>query len=97
MICFVLLARFTCIPEKQKSMRSPRNLFPTDLVRSQGVPEFHSIRSCFLFLFLCFSLLTWQHPVATRKLFTNLCVALLASLLLKGPTLFLLIGNVCEL
>jgi len=38
------------------------------------------------------NLLMWQHPVATRKLFTALCVALLASLLLRGPTLFLLMG-----
>lgn len=38
------------------------------------------------------NLLMWQHHEATRKLFTALCVGLLASLLLKGPTLFLLLG-----
>lgn len=38
------------------------------------------------------NLLTWQHPVATRKLFTVLNVAFVASLGLKGPTLFMLIG-----
>lgn len=38
------------------------------------------------------SLLTWQHPEATRKLFTALCFALLASLGFRGPTLFMLIG-----
>ncbi|KAL9959274.1 hypothetical protein ACROYT_G032584 [Oculina patagonica] len=38
------------------------------------------------------NLLTWQHPVAARKLFTALCFALLASLALRGPTLFRLIG-----
>ncbi|KAJ7377647.1 GRAM domain-containing protein 4 [Desmophyllum pertusum] len=39
------------------------------------------------------NLLTWQgHPEATRKLFTALCFALLTTLTLKGPTLFMLIG-----
>ena len=44
------------------------------------------------FLFLCFSLLMWQHPAASRKLFTSLFMALTASLLLKGKTLFLVTG-----
>lgn len=38
------------------------------------------------------NLLTWQHPEATGKLFVALCMALLASLILKGPTLFMLLG-----
>ena len=45
--------------------------------------------------FMRYSLLTWQHPDATGKLFIALCIGLLASLLLKGPTLFMLIGKMC--
>lgn len=50
----------------------------------------------FVFLFVsflfAFSLLMWQHSVASRKLFSSLLMALLASLLLTGKTLFLLTG-----
>lgn len=38
------------------------------------------------------NLLMWQHSVASRKLFSSLLMALLASLLLTGRTLFLLTG-----
>nr|XP_058960908.1 GRAM domain-containing protein 4-like isoform X1 [Pocillopora verrucosa] len=38
------------------------------------------------------NLLTWQHPLATRKLFTVLNIAFVASLGLRGPTLFTLLG-----
>lgn len=38
------------------------------------------------------NLLTWEHPEATRKLFTALCVALLASLVLRGKILFMIAG-----
>lgn len=38
------------------------------------------------------NLLNWHHPEATGRLFIALCIALAASLLLKGPTLFMLIG-----
>ncbi|XP_068759014.1 GRAM domain-containing protein 4-like [Montipora capricornis] len=38
------------------------------------------------------NLLMWQHPAASRKLFTSLFMALTASLLLKGKTLFLVTG-----
>lgn len=38
------------------------------------------------------NLLTWKHPEATGKLFIALCTALVASLVLRGPTLFMLIG-----
>lgn len=43
--------------------------------------------------FTFFSLLTWEHPEATRKLFTALCVALLASLVLRGKILFMIVGK----
>ncbi|XP_067023563.1 GRAM domain-containing protein 4-like isoform X2 [Acropora muricata] len=38
------------------------------------------------------NLLNWHHPEATGKLFGALCIGLVASLLLKGATLFTLIG-----
>lgn len=44
-------------------------------------------------VYLHSSLLTWKHPEATRKLFIALCMALIASLVLKGPTLFMITGN----